>query len=99
MERLIQWVVRRYVGGPGRSWVYTTLAIFGFRAVRRTFGRKELIDVGPVGKGDKIIIEQLSVTHKQQLRAEKAARREAKKAKRVARRERRAAKKLPTSAA
>lgn len=109
MERIIQWGVRRYLGGPGRSWLFTTLAVFGYRAVRSAMGRKELVDVGGIGKGQKIVIEHLSVTHGQQLKEEKDERRTAKKAKRsarrsarsikrVARRERRLAKKAESTA-
>lgn len=107
MERFILWGVRRYIGGPGRSWLFTTLAVFGYRVVRSTMGRKELVDVGGIGKGQRIVIEHLPVTHGEQLKEEKDERRSAKKAKRsarrstrsvkrVARRERRLAKKATT---
>ncbi|MCP3988694.1 MAG: hypothetical protein GY724_06460 [Actinomycetia bacterium] len=87
MERLITFVVRRYFGGPGRSWLFTGLAVLGYRRIRATTGRRELIDVGKIPEGQKIVIEHLSETHAHQLKAEKRARREARSAKRTATRE------------
>ena len=90
MERFIAWSVRRFVAGPARSWVFTSIAVLGYRFVRSATGRKEIVDVGNVGKGQKIIIEQLPVTHREQLKEEKLARRVAKRERRDARKDRRA---------
>lgn len=97
MERLIQWGVRRYVGGPGRSWLFTTVAVLGYRAVRSTTGRREIIDIGSVGKGQKIVIEHLPVTHRQQLKDAKVAKRSAKKEKRATKKENRVERKAERS--
>ena len=40
MERLIYWGVRRYVRGPGRAWLFPSLAVLGYRVARSAFGRK-----------------------------------------------------------
>lgn len=94
IERLIRWGVPRYLGGPARSWVFTSLALAGYRLARGRTGKRELIDIGSVGKGQKIVIEQVSQTHTQQLKAEKQAKKAGKKAKKVAKGESKAAKKV-----
>ncbi len=91
MERLIAFAVRRYLGGPGRSWLFTGLAVLGYRKIRASAGRRELIDIGKIPEGQKIVIEHLSETHADQLKAESGARREARSAKRTATRQRLAA--------
>ena len=89
MERLIRWGVGRYLRGPGRTWLFPSLAVLGYRAVRSMVGRKEIVDIGDIEKGQRIEIEHLDVTHREQLKAEKAAKREARKARRATRRARR----------
>ncbi|MEM9890040.1 MAG: hypothetical protein AAF962_04190 [Actinomycetota bacterium] len=93
IERLIRWGVPRYLGGPSRNWVFTSLALAGYRLARRGTGRRQIIDVGPVGTGKKIVIEHVPESHAQQIkgekRAAKAAKRERRAAKKVRRGERR----------
>lgn len=78
IERLIRWGVPRYLGGPGRSWVFSSFAIMGYRLMRSRSGKRELIDIGSVGKGQKIVIEHVSDSHAKQLKAEKRAKKVAK---------------------
>jgi len=85
MTRLISFLVRRYLGGPGRSWLFSSLALLGYRSVRSLVGRREVIDVGSIGKGSKIVIEHLPISHKSQIKA-------AKQERKAERRQRRAAK-------
>ncbi|MEM8923774.1 MAG: hypothetical protein AAGD35_09730 [Actinomycetota bacterium] len=93
IERLIVLAVRRYVGGPARSWVFSAAAVLGYRFVRSRTGRREIVDIGGVGRGRKIVIEHVPETHATQLKAERTVKRAAKadhrQAKRQARAERR----------
>ena len=86
MERLIRYGVRRFIGGPGRSWVVTSLAVLAFRFVRSTVGRREVVDVGGVARGQKIVIEHLAITHGEQLREEKQLKRAGKRTRKASRR-------------
>ncbi len=88
MERLITFVVRRYFGGPGRSWLLTGIAVLGYRRIRSVTGRRELVDIGKIPKGQRIVIEHLPQTHADQLKADRQARRRVRSAKRAASRER-----------
>lgn len=101
MERLLRYAVNRYIGGPNRSWLYTSIAVLGYRFIRSTMTRKEIVEIGGVGRGQKLVIEHLPVTHAEQIKEEKKARkverrqlkvekRQLKTEKKVRRRERRA---------
>ncbi|MDH3293025.1 MAG: hypothetical protein OER95_01735 [Acidimicrobiia bacterium] len=78
--RLFQFALSRYVRSPARSWVITAVATLLLRLVRSTVGRRELIDVSNIKPGEMIIIEHLPVTHKQQMKNEKKAKRQARRA-------------------
>lgn len=94
IERLIRWGVARYIGGPARSWIYTSLALSGYRLVRGRTGRSKVTDVSKVGKGRKILIEHRPETHAQQLKAEKKAKKASKRGAKAARRRQREANKI-----
>lgn len=68
MQRIIFWLVRRYIGAPGRSWVFTAAAALLMRLVRSTVGRRQTLDLSDVKPGDKVVIEHLPISHKQQIR-------------------------------
>lgn len=89
IERLIRWGVPRYLGGPSRSWLFTSLALAGYRLAKRGTGRRQIVDVGPVGTGKKIVIEHVPETHAHQIKGEKRARRAAKRENRRAKKVRR----------
>lgn len=104
IERLIVLAVRRYVGGPARSWVFSAVAVLGYRFVRGRMGRREIVEIGGVGKGRKIVIEHVPETHATQLkterkvkRAAKADHRRARRRARVERRDRRKARRTARS--
>jgi hypothetical protein len=84
LRRLLLWGVRSYVGGPARSWVFTSAAMLLFRLVRSTTGRREIVDLSSVKPGQKIVIEHLPISHRRQIRdfrrAKRADRRAAKRA-------------------
>ena len=92
MERFISWGVRRYIGGPGRSWVFATVALLGYRLVRSVVGRRPVSHVAPVAKGEKVVIEHLPVTHGEQIKAERSQARAEKAERRLARKQARASK-------
>lgn len=68
LGRLALWALRRYVGGPANSWIFTSGAILLYRMVRRNTGRRELIDLSSTKPGDSILIEHLPISHRRQMR-------------------------------
>ncbi len=74
-NRLFRLAVAAYTRSPARSWLITTVATALFRLVRRTTGRREVIDVSSIKPGEMIIIEHLPVTHKEQIKEQKRRRR------------------------
>lgn len=85
LRRLIIWGVRAYIRGPGRSWIYTTLALGGLRLVRRLTGRRPVVETLEVSPGHPITIEQLEISHRRQIADQ---RRDRKRRKRADRQER-----------
>lgn len=93
LSKLITLAVRGVVRGPGKSWVFTSGAMALLKLVTNTKGRRELIDLSDSKPGDKIVIEHLHITHKEQLKDEKRAKKSAKHEKKATKRAIRAAKK------
>lgn len=81
--RMALWALRRYVGGPANSWIFTSAAIFLYRLVRSNTGRRELIDLSATKPGDSILIEHLPISHRRQM---KDMRRERRRDKRLRKR-------------
>jgi 1-acyl-sn-glycerol-3-phosphate acyltransferase len=73
-QRLLVWAVRSYVRGPGRSWIYTSLALWLVRLVRRVTGRRPVVERLSVSPGQNLTIDHLQVTHRAQIKDEKRAR-------------------------
>lgn len=74
-NRLFRLAVASYARSPTRSWLITTVATVLYRMVRKTVGRREVIDVSSIKPGEMIIIEHLPVTHKEQIKEQKRRRR------------------------
>lgn len=74
-SRLFQLGLRAYTRSPARSWLITSVATVLYRMVKKTTGRREVIDVSSIKPGEMIIIEHLPVTHKEQIKEEKRRRR------------------------
>lgn len=91
LSKLINLAVRGVVRGPAKSWVFTSGAMALMKLVTNTTGRREVIDLSDTKPGDKIVIEHLSITHKEQLRDEKRAKKSAKKDKKATKKAVRAA--------
>lgn len=104
LEKLLALAVRSYVKGPAKSWLYSSAAIVGLRAVRSATGRRPVVETVKLKPGKQYVIEQVSTTHKAQIssakveakgikaakKAEKRAHKQAKKVKKAAKAERRA---------
>ncbi len=75
LQRLFHLALSRYLRSPARSWIITSVVAVLVRLVRRTVGRREVIDVSSIKPGEMIIIEHLPVTHKQQIKEEKRSKR------------------------
>ncbi len=85
-RRLILWGLRSYIGGPAKSWVFTSAALLLMRVVRSASGRRELIDLASIKPGDTVVIEHLPISHKRQIKQFKKDKKAAKRARRAARR-------------
>lgn len=82
LQRFLVWAVRSYVRGPGRSWVYTSLALWMLRLVRRVTGRRPVVERLQVSPGQNITIDHLQVSHRTQIKDEKRARRRSRRRRR-----------------
>jgi hypothetical protein len=74
LARIALWALQRYLGGPAKSWLFASIAVLGFRTVRRAIRGRELVETIPVGPGDRYLVEHLTTTHRKQLRAERRGR-------------------------
>ncbi|MEM7322823.1 MAG: hypothetical protein AAF531_07040 [Actinomycetota bacterium] len=79
-RRLLVWAVRSYIGGPARSWVFTSAALLAVRLVRSVTGSRELIDLSSVKPGDTLTIEHLPISHRRQIRDIRRSKRQERKA-------------------
>lgn len=94
LRRLLTLGVRSYVGGPAKSWVFTSAAAMLFRLITKATSKKEIIDLSNTKPGDRIVIEHLDITHKQQIKGQKRVKKSDKVLLKEAKREKKAAKKL-----
>ncbi len=85
LVRLVLWGLRRYIGGPAKSWVFTTAAMFLWRLVRTNTGRQELIDLSSTKPGDVLLIEHLPISHKRQIKDIRKEKRQDRKLRRATR--------------
>lgn len=88
-RKFLVWGVRLSVARPGTPWLFSSGALVAMSMLKSITTKAEVIDLSKTKPGDKIIIEHLDVTHAQQLKQEKAAKkadkRATKEAKRLAR--------------
>lgn len=84
LKRLVIMAVRSYIGGPAKSWVFTSGAMLAIRMVRSVTGRRELIDISDVKPGQTLLIEHLPISHKRQIKDIKRSKRQERKARRKA---------------
>ncbi len=83
-KRLALRAVRSYIGGPAKSWIFTSGAMLAYRVVKSVTGRRELIDISSVKPGETMLIEHLDVSHKRQIKEMKRSKRQARKDRRKA---------------
>lgn len=86
-RRLLTWGLRSYIGGPAKSWIFTSAAMLLMRLVRSNTGRRELVDLSSTKPGDTILIEHLPISHKKQIKSMKKEKRETRRASRAARKQ------------
>lgn len=86
-RRLLIWAVRAYIGGPAKSWVFTSGALLAVRLVRSTTGRRELIDLSSIKPGETMMIEHLPISHKKQIKEIKQSKRQARRSAKLERRQ------------
>jgi hypothetical protein len=79
LGRIALWGLSRYLGGPGRSWIVASMAVLGYRLIRSATGRRPVVEVVAVGRGDRILVEHLTITHQDQIRAGRAQQRAARR--------------------
>lgn len=68
LTRLVKFGIRKGIGGPARSWIFTSGFMALFRFAKNRTGRREVLDLSATKPGDKIVIEHLDITHKQQIK-------------------------------
>ncbi len=102
LQRLLTFGVSKVVGGPARSWVFTSGAMALWRFISSQTGRRETIDLSNTKPGDKILIEHLPITHKQQIKQtkidKKLDKKDLKTAKKAAKSSKKSSKRLAKSA-
>ena len=84
LKRLALRAVQSYIGGPAKSWIFTSGAMLAYRLVKSVTGRRELIDLSSVKPGETWLIEHLEVSHKKQIKEMKRSKRQARKERRRA---------------
>ena len=68
LTKLFKFAVRKGIGGPARSWIFTSGFMTLLRFAKGKTGRRETLDLSATKPGDKIVIEHLDITHKQQIK-------------------------------
>ena len=100
LTRLFRFAIGKGLGGPARSWLFSSGLLALFRFAKRQTGRRQVIDLSSTKPGDKIVIEHLDITHGEQIKQFKAQKKlekqhekaEKKRAKRIEKELRRARK-------
>lgn len=77
------WLVRRMLGGGGRAWMITWGGLLGLRLARRVVGAQPRIETLQLKPGQHLTLDQLSISHRRQIKQFKAADRAARKAARA----------------
>ncbi len=83
-RKLLVLAVRGTVRGPAKSWLFTSGALMAMRAIQSKTAKTEVIDLSKTKPGDRILIEHLDITHKQQIKSIKAAKKAEKQATKAA---------------
>ncbi len=79
LSSLAKFAISKGLGGPARSWVFTSGLMALFRFAKGKTGRRETLDLSATKPGDKIIIEHLDITHKEQIKQFKGEKKAPKK--------------------
>lgn len=93
LSKVATFAVRRFINGPAKSWVFTSGAMMLMNVVKKQTGRRETLDLSSLKAGDKVVIEHLPITHKEQIKQFKRAAKDEKASAKVSRKSAKAAKK------
>lgn len=74
------WLVRRMLGGGGRAWMITWGGLLGLRMVRRVLGAQTRIERLELKPGQHLTLDQLTISHRRQIKQFKAADRASRRA-------------------
>ncbi len=85
-RKLLVWSVRRSFAGPGKPWLVSSGALMAMRMMKSVTTKSEVIDLSNSKPGDRIVIEHLDITHAQQIKAQKGAKKADKRASKDAKR-------------
>lgn len=79
-RRLLLWAVRSFVGAGSNSWVYTSATLLGLRMADSVRGRRAVVERLSIPPGHVVVVDHLRISHKQQIKDMKRAKRQAKRA-------------------
>lgn len=80
LAKFVSFFIQRSVKGPAQSWVFTSVAMMALSWAKKKVAKSETIELQNLKPGDRYVIEHLPITHGEQLKAEKSARKDAKSA-------------------
>lgn len=85
-RKLLALGVRRSFTGAGKPWLMYSGGLMAMRMMKSVSTKTEVIDLSNTKPGDKIVIEHLGATHRDQLKEAKATKKADKRATKQARR-------------
>lgn len=98
LTKLMSWGLRRYIRGPAQSWIFTSGALLLLRTLTSATKPRAVVDVSSTKPGDRLVIEHLNVTHGEQAKEIKRARKASKKDEKAAKKAGKTAKKTEKAA-
>lgn len=79
LAKVVDLFIRRTVKGPAQSWLFTSAIMLLLGWAKKATLKTQTVELENLRPGDKYLIENLNVTHGEQLKAEKATKKAAKK--------------------
>ncbi len=78
LSKLLKFGLGKTVLKPAQSWVFTSGIMLLYRWARRRTGRREMVELTNLKPGDRYMIESLHVTHGEQIKEAKRAKKSGK---------------------